>query len=642
MVDFTSSPDAVTADPRVAPFDVNAATPPSSRKALLPRPALPVQGLVIDGQSYTTAMSFDTTQSNELLKSIGESIGVALKALNVPPRAYSYASMSFMPDTAAHGLLQWPGINPESLRKVSRENLIPRMIFNERIGDIARYSAFARYPWQTGWNIGMREPSEEPNAQDKKDIKEASNFILNCCRDTSIRVDDLNGVDPRERDAHRILPFDTFMRASIDDMMTFDAWAIWTDRARNGKVNAFTCLPAGNVRLANPAIGYRNNPNEFAALLDETNNPIAGFTRDDMIWRVQYPRTDPSVFGYGYPLIEQAVRVIQAFQAAVDLNASTFDKSGIPNAILKLTGEFFNQDQIDALQREWNNMKKGISKVWGLPVMSIPEGADIELLNLNDVKGMEVRYKDHMNMMIGIWCVIVSFPVRRLGFFTSGHSRDNMPLPDQSVEIQGVDDPGLPPLLTHIENTLNPYIVHVNWPRLAFHFNSKDPKSDARGFEARKLARTWGESRIDTDQDTLQSLATGKKSWLLPLMEVMSLAPEDPAKMAVFGSLAQQMLTDRLQREAIEDGVMPDPTEPPPGAAVGGPGKTPAKTGGAPFPSKTDPAASQEHGHRAGVRRPSGGRHGTTTGGPGGATSRREDTRATGGGRHERSTEMSH
>jgi hypothetical protein len=636
MVDFTT----FASDPHAAPFDVNASPP--VKGAALPRPSTLLQGLIVSPDTYTIALAADAGSDplTASFKAVGDSIAAACKALAIPPRAYSYASMSFMPDTAAHGLIQWPGINPDSLRKVSRENIIPRMVFNARVNDIARYADFARYPWQTGWTIGLRDPSSTPTSQDRADIREATSFVMNCCRDSSFDPD--APADPRGRDAHRLMPFDTFLRASTDDMMTFDAWAIWTDRTRRGGVNAFTCLPAGNVRLANPATGYRNDPSLFAALLDETGNPVAGFTRDDLIWRVQSPRTDPSTYGYGWPLIEQSVRVIQAFQSAVDLNASTFDKSGIPNAILKLTGEFFNQDQIDAMMREWNNMKKGISKTWGLPVIAIPEDGDIELLNLNDIKGMDVRYKDHMNMMAGIWCVIAGFPIRRMGFFASGHSRDNMPVPDQSVEIQGVDDPGLPPLLSHIEATLNPYIIQANWPRLALYFYNKDPKSDARGYEARKLARTWGESRVEVDQPVLADLAKGPKAWLKPLMEMMDLAPEDSAKMSGYFSLGQQLLVDRLKREAIDDGYELDPTDPPDATAGD---RTPAKTPGAAFPSKKDPAASQEHGHRAGVRRtsPTTGRSSDTSNRPhGGATTRGEDSRQTGGGRTERRAEASH
>lgn len=603
----------------VLPSGVTAEVPRST--ARLPMPAGPERGLVIDVDSYHGALHPEAFNiMNAKAAAIGGSLMEAAKALGVPPQAYSYSSMAFMPDSANAGLMQWPGINPDSLRKICRENLAPRMIWNARVNDVSRYAKFAAMPWETGWYVRMRDPDEKPTAQDRRDMKECARFVLNCCREGQL---DPETFDPRDRDAAGIFSFDTFLRASMDDMMTFDAWAIWTDRARSGAINAFAPMPAGNIRLANPRHGYQNNEKLFAALLDETGSPVTAFTRDQLVWRVQYPRTDPAAWGYGWSIAEQIVRAIQGFQSAVDLNCGTFDKSGIPNAILKLMGDFWNQDQIDAMMREWNNMKRGVTKVWGMPIIGVPEDADIELLNLNDVKGQDVRYRDHMNMMMGVSCIVANFPIRRLGLFASGHTRDNMPVPEQSVEIQGVDDPGMPPLLNHIEDTINPYIVQAAWPRLAVAFRNKDPKSDARGYEIMKNARTWGESRTLTDQDDLVKLATGDRAWLKPVMQIMSLCPEDPSKQGSFQTIATVALQDKLKREAMEEaaeeGLTPDgkPLD------EGGGEKTPESVG-APYPSKQDPAASQEHGHRAGVTRPSRREESRADSGRSGSEARRE------------------
>jgi hypothetical protein len=298
---------------------------------------------------------------------------------------------------------------------------------------------------------------------------------------------------------------------------------------------------------------------------------------------VQSIRNDPAVIGYGFSTIEKAVRVVQGYQSAVDLNVSTFDKNGIPNGLLLLMGDYWQQEQVDALQREWVNMRRGTSKVWGLPVISVPEDGKIELLQFMDLKGQDVRYKDNMNMLTGIYCIIEGFPIKRLGMFASGNRRDNQPSPDESVEIQGVDDPGLPAKLTFIEHRVNEYILQPNWPNLMMQFMALDPKSDARGYEAKKLARTWKESRAEADLPELSKMAP---EWGKDMIEIMELCPDDPAKMGVFQTLAVETLKDKM-------GLNDMPTE----------GGNQSATPGAPFPSKTDPAQSQAHGHRSGVRR---------------------------------------
>ncbi|MDA8252885.1 MAG: hypothetical protein M0Z28_27470 [Rhodospirillales bacterium] len=543
-------------------FDPNAAEP--ARKALLPSVPVELGGVAQSIDHYLFA-----------LHKAGEAIAGISKALTPPPQAFSYATISTMPDAVASGLMAWPGINPDSLRKVRRESILPDIIINQRKSDIRRYANLAAQPWTPGWRIDLLEAERSPSAADKRDILAAQKFLYNCSLDTAY-------ADARERDAGLITPFSQFLAASVEDILTYDGWAVWTDMDRAGRVKRFTNLPAGLIRLARPGVGYRNDPAMFAALLDETGNPITGFTRDEMFWRVMNPRTDPEVAQYGWSFIEQGVRLIQAFQNAIDLNADVFTRNSIPNGIMLLKGDFWNQDQVDVLMREWNNAKKGITKAWGVPVVSVPDEGDVEILNMMDMKGQEVRYRDHMNMMVGAFCAVTSFPVRRLGLFASGHAADNEPVKGGSLDIAGVDDPGLPPLLQFIAEGINQYLLWPNWPHLHFRFTNTDPKTDAREYEARKLSRTWAESRAEADQ---KPLTDGVPEHLKPLMEVMSLCPEDPNKGAAFATLAAIVLNS-IYGESDTAGDGQD--EAPPGNRM---------------TSKIDPARSIGHGHTSGVRR---------------------------------------
>jgi hypothetical protein len=296
-------------------------------------------------------------------------------------------------------------------------------------------------------------------------------------------------------------------------------------------------------------------------------------------------RRNDKIVWSGNSEAEIAVLTVQAFQSAIQLNSDTFSRSSLPNGMMLLKGDFFNQNQIDALMREWTNMKRGVSKAWGMPVMSVPEEAEVEIVNFMDMKGQEIRYKDHLNLMGGLYCIIAQFPARRLGIFASGNTRDNEPTKNESVEQAGVDDPGLPPLLGFVANRVNEYLLWPNWPRLRLRFNGANPKQDAREYEARQKARTWGESRRHNDEKPLESLASKENK---PLMEIMALCPEDSSKQGSFQTLAVKWLEMRYgEKKENGEGGMDRDTE----------------RVGAPFPSKTDPAKSEEHGHRSGVRR---------------------------------------
>lgn len=559
--------------PKAAAFDINRPRGADAAKAVMfptvpgGLPAIPPS---MDGvDAYLAAMR---ASLGDVAKATQSSLMEAAKALGADvPQAFSYSSMSFMPDPGNYGLMQWPGLNPESLAKISRENLVPQVIVQQRVSDIARYAGLSTHSWKPGWRITLRDASETPTRQDKEDIKAAQRFLWNC---------NMEGMDPLERDGNLLHPFSWFLRSFAREALVYDGWSIWTDRDSQNRVRAFTNLPAGMIRLAVPTKGVGGNRNLFAALVDETGSPVKPFTRKEMTWNIRNVRLDPSVGNYGYPEIEMAVRLIQAFQSGVDLNADAFVRNSIPNGMLLLKGDYWNQEQIDALMREWTNMKRGISKLWGMPVMAIPEESEVELMQFMDLKGTDVRFKDHMNMMMGVACLVWCFPIRRLGMFVSGHARDNQPVQDAAIEIQGADDPGLPPLLMHAEDVINPYLLWPRWPNLLFEFLNKNPKESAREHESRKLARTWGEARTEIDLPKLTQLA---KTEYKPLAEIMDLAPTDPNLAGIFQTVAVKMLEAKL------------------GGGSDGSTSSPGNN----MTSKKDPAESQGHGHLAGVRRDS-------------------------------------
>lgn len=935
MSDTIIEGQAKTIKPAIG-FDPNADRPVDGRpSAMLPRPVdtfgFPAFSRGID--EYLVAMK----------------AGLDGVAKATPPfaAAYAYAHMSFMPDANNSGLLNWPGMDPRSLRKLASDNLAPGMVINQRRLDVARYGVHSAHPWMPGWRIEMMESSEQPTVATKKRIREATSFVYNCSRDFAYD-------EARLRDASLVSSFQHFLQLSIDDTMTFDGWAVWTEPSRRGEIAKFAGLPASNIRLANPTRGYKGDSDVFACMLDEAGTPVKPFRRDELFWQVRNPRSEPQAWLYGrchaadtevltkagwkrfsdvdvdvdefatmdmstrafewqrashktwepysgpmyrlvsrcvdqlvtpnhrvvvrmsdeshgyeivragdlfglkedgrrrnikiptvslwtgveigpktftveraghhgngpYPVamsgddycaffgaylsegyvgkganhrnvyvcqhrqskgygpfmdlleritgskpyydgteivvcrkpladhasqfgtdcyskripdeimaatprqirifldyftlgddcivnyrsrhvsnrcgrmggdlwrfstasrimadqiqelvqkigysakihirqpdfttfsevggrrvyqrnlqyeisvrgstahgfemveefydgmvgcvtvpngtlyvrrngkpvwsgnseIEQAVLLVQGFQGALRLNCTTFQDNAIPPGIMLLMGDYFNQDQIDVFMREWQNMKKGVSKLWGLPVMAVPEKGDVKFVPLNDIRGEEIRYRDHINMMGGLYCVLCGFPPRRLGIFASGGKKDNQPLPDQSVDRQGVDDPGLPPLLNFFAEGITQYLIWPNWPDLKFRFTNADPKNDAREFAMRKEARTWKESRAEADLPPLASLAPKGAEWK-KFAEVMEMCPEDPNKASSFQVLASVVLQAELAPE--------EPT----GSDGAGGGSPPSP--GNKVTGQKDPAKSEAHGHPAGLRRPS-------------------------------------
>lgn len=536
-------------------------------------------------------------------KAISALTDVMAKALSAPPQMFSYARAAYMPDPQNKGVLQWPGIAPEAIRKIVAENIAPQLIIGQRVDDVLRYANLSSHPWRPGWRFELMDAKAHPTPQDLKDMREAEEFIQNSNSESGY-------ANPLDRDKAQITDWQRFLAGLVRDTLTFDGIAIWTKRDTKGRVIEYHLLPAGNIRLVDQKIGYQGDTTVYAVAVDEAGTVIHKFKREDLIWYRRNVRTDPYVGPYGYPEPEMAAKLIQGFQNALDLNLDTFNRSAVPNGILVLLGGGWNQKQVDVLSRIWNNLKRGVTKSWALPAIAPPKDGKLEVLDLQNLKDKDVRYEDFMNMVAAAFCLVYRFPPRRFGYRSSGKGPDAKPLPDKTTEeIADLEDPGLPVLLGHIENLINPYVVWSRWPNLRLVFTGKNPKEDAREYEAKKNAQTWGEARAEADLPELSKLLTkvaaaikAKKQdskskpkpkpdagddeegdddekKLAMLVAVMELCPMDPNLSGVFQTVAGAL-------------VKPD---------GGGDGEEQGNR----MTSKKDPAKSEAHGHTSGVRRDS-------------------------------------
>lgn len=495
----------------------------------------------------------------------------AQKSLALPPEMLSFATYSVMPETQNGGVIQWPGLPPDALRKIVRENLAPQTIINMRVDDVLRYSNRSTHPWKPGWRIKMRKGFDVPDNKIRKDIQDACSFIENC---------NIEMKDARQRDAKGYQDFPTFLAELIRDTLTYDGMAVFTDCDLNGRVKAFKTLTSYNIRLCLPP-GYMQKPGVFAVAVDETGAVIHEFTRYDLVFRRRNPRADSDIFGYGFPEVEQAIRLIQAFQNAMDMNADVFTRNSMPNGFVVVKGAM-NQKQLDILSRIWINLKRGITKQWAFPVIPVPKDGDIEIKDLSRLKDMDAYYTDFMNMVAGLFCALYRFPVKRLGYHISGKSKDNdEQTPTTAAPTIEDYDPYIAVLLGHVESLVNSYLLWSRWEHLQFEFTGKSPKEDAREYEATVLACTEDERRALSDQPTLESL--GQDEDMKRLLRIMGAAPVDPAMGGIYQSAIQAVFGK------------------PAGEGEGGKQDTP----GAAMTHKKDPARAEDHGHTSGVRRDS-------------------------------------
>ena len=146
---------APTVTAKAKPFDINEGATPLNN-ALFPTLGdtnLIATDIVGYARAFETLYGTDDPMSRAT-KSLGIDKPAYAKALNAPPSAFSFGRISYAPDAAVNGgVIQWPGINPDSLRKVARENIAPQLIIGMRVDDIIRYSSYSNHIWRPGWHI---------------------------------------------------------------------------------------------------------------------------------------------------------------------------------------------------------------------------------------------------------------------------------------------------------------------------------------------------------------------------------------------------------------------------------------------------------------------------------------------------------
>lgn len=248
--------------------------------------------------------------------------------------------------------------------------------------------------------------------------------------------------------------------------------------------------------------------------------------------------------------------------------------NSVPNGMLLLKGMGWTQRQLDILARLWIDLKQGATKAWALPAMAVPEGAEVDMLDLSSFRNdMTIYYADFMNFATAVFCMIYRFPYQRLGYRSTGTGTGTT-MPNASNPSPTDDvDVGKAPLLGHIETIINEYLLWTRWPDLQFHFTGKNPKEDNREFEFRVTSMTLSEKRVACGLPPLEDIIDKKYKDLAVLM---GMAPVDPSMAGIFQNAVSTILKN--DNESSPEAL---------------------------YPSKKDPAVSAEHNHESGVRRDS-------------------------------------
>lgn len=484
--------------------------------------------------------------------------------LDHPPNIFNYANISVVPEKSLSEIMPKPGLPFETIERWAQVNLAPIILINTRVDDILRYSQYSDQSWKPGWRIVLENEALAPSDQEKEEIELAKRFIHH----SNIYTTNGDSITMYEKN---LLYFPEFLARITRDSLTYDGISIWTQRNENNMIEAYAPFPTSMIRLVRDGV-FEGEEDVVAVACNPTGEVVNTFKRNQFIWYVRNPQNSPNAFNYGMSEIEYGSRLIDSFQQAFQLNASTFTANATPYGMLVLKGLVgANRNLTDILAREWMNAKRGLSKGWALPLVSLPKEAEIEVLDMSGIKGSEARYQDHMNMSFSLFCALYRMPASRFGFRASG----NGPVPkslDPKEDSLDTEDTGRIVLLGHLQTLIDKYIIKANWPNLKFQFCGISPKEDAREFQTRENAKTWGERRKSVDMPPLASLEISEE--LKPLAEILDLMPVDPGLTGAFQSLASIYLGGKLNAKK-ENATFHSPRDPAEAIEHGAPPRNP-------------------------------------------------------------------
>jgi len=165
---------------------------------------------------------------------------------------------------------------------------------------------------------------------------------------------------------------DTFIKYStkiIRDMLEIDQIATEIQYNRGREPIAFWGVDAATIEKVVPG---QDNPSDIRYIQVINHIPYAGYTKDELIFDFQNPRTDIRYSFYGYSPVEQAIDLVTSVINAFTYNSGFFTENKLPRGMLLIDGDA-SQETVAAMEGFLEEVLSGSpAKQWKIPI--IPSG----------------------------------------------------------------------------------------------------------------------------------------------------------------------------------------------------------------------------------------------------------------------------
>lgn len=387
----------------------------------------------------------------------------------------------------ARGVQEKPDASFEWLRRAAHHCEPAAAIIEARIRQVAAFAQIPEMrrglPRTPGFRVKLTRPEEEMTDDDKRNIADLEQFILECgsCE------------PPDDEKPQNWQPgFESFLKQIIRDTLTLDfiavrRWASASDPDRFPVV-CFAAVDAARIRhVSRKRLGVRNGrmmtspwQGERVNALDEIrtvkmSQTVGGiiaeeYTAEEMATGVRNPRTDETANGYGYSELERAFNAITIWIWSREYNAMRFHKDSLPRGVMTILGQL-NEGQFQAFQLHWKQMMQGLSNRWSIPILrGLPGAGSSVIWTPFDQSSREMEYHQFM-FAVALWMhAIFGIHPEETGYEALSPFRPPLSEASPESKLKYGQDTGLGPLLRWLQGFINREIVWKLFPNRRYSF----------------------------------------------------------------------------------------------------------------------------------------------------------------------------
>lgn len=423
------------------------------------------------------------------------------------------------------------GIDYYTLMSISRVPVIGAII-QTRLNQIAEFCIPQASPYASGFRIRLRDRGKVPSKAAKKKIRGFEDMMV------------------RAGGQYGFGTFESSVRALMRDSLTYDQANFEIIRDKSGKPWGFVPIDASTMRRAKPTEKARRmgrldyNSAAFVQMMGDQK--VAAFSSEEMAWCVRRPRTWMQVRGYGFPELEELMRVITDLLNATTYNSVNFTNGVHANTILALKSTM-TPDTFYSFQRMITNMMTGVRNRGRVPIVQLSpdHNEEIKTVNLSGAP-KDQEFKDWINYLMKIACAVYTMDPAELGFIY-GNEGQNSAMNGANPEgrVIASKERGLRPLLRSLQTWFNQYLIIPSDPDFVFEFVGLDTLTE--------------KDRIDLDVKIAKGFKTVNEIRMEHDLEPLPLKIADSIMDPTFMSMANaEMMQQGEEGEEGEEGGFDD------------------------------------------------------------------------------------